>query len=125
MAANPVMVVRNTSRYGDPEDGPKWRTCWMWCPGCDHAKGIPVAGEDGTLPPDGPSWDWDGNLEAPTLNPSILQHKGGSIPDCHSFLRAGQWEFLSDCTHELAGQTVPMVPLPDWLVHERSGGDGG
>lgn len=34
--------------------------------------------------------------------------------NCHSFLRAGQWEFLSDCAHSLAGQTVPMVPLPDF-----------
>lgn len=34
---------------------------------------------------------------------------------CHSFIKNGQWQFLSDCAHELAGQTVPMVPLPDWL----------
>ena len=27
---------------------------------------------------------------------------------CHSFVRAGQIEFLGDCTHEFAGQTVPM-----------------
>lgn len=31
---------------------------------------------------------------------------------CHSFLRAGRWEFLSDSAHHLAGQTVAMVPLP-------------
>jgi len=31
---------------------------------------------------------------------------------CHSFLRAGVWEFLSDSAHHLAGQHVPMVPLP-------------
>lgn len=31
---------------------------------------------------------------------------------CHSFLRAGRWEFLSDSAHALAGQTVDMVPLP-------------
>jgi hypothetical protein len=32
---------------------------------------------------------------------------------CHSFLRAGRWEFLSDSAHHLAGQTVDMVPLPE------------
>lgn len=32
--------------------------------------------------------------------------------DCHSFLRAGRWEFLGDSAHQLAGQTVDMVPLP-------------
>lgn len=27
---------------------------------------------------------------------------------CHSFVRDGQIEFLGDCTHSLAGQTVPL-----------------
>lgn len=36
--------------------------------------------------------------------------------NCHSFLRAGVWDFLSDSAHKLAGQKVPMVPLPDWMV---------
>lgn len=30
---------------------------------------------------------------------------------CHSFVRNGVIEFLSDCTHALKGQ---HVPLPDW-----------
>lgn len=114
---NPVMVVRTTSRYGD-DDGPRWRSCWMWCPGCDHACSIPVAGVDGTLPPDGPHWEWDGNVESPTFSPSILQHESGSIPRCHSFIQGGGWVFLGDCQHQLAGQTVDMVPLPDWLVRD-------
>jgi hypothetical protein len=38
--------------------------------------------------------------------------------NCHSFLRAGRWEFLSDSAHHLAGQTVDMVPLPDWYAKE-------
>lgn len=37
--------------------------------------------------------------------------------NCHSFIRNGHWEFLGDCAHSLAGQTVPMVPVPDWMVH--------
>lgn len=31
--------------------------------------------------------------------------------DCHSFLRAGVWEFLPDSAHHLAGTSHPMVPL--------------
>jgi hypothetical protein len=27
---------------------------------------------------------------------------------CHSFIRNGKIEYLSECTHELAGQTVDM-----------------
>lgn len=81
------------------------------------------------------SWTWDGNEAAPTINPSILMtgtqwkygdvfykpnHKveSGAEIRCHSFVRAGQWQFLSDCTHDLAGQTVPMVPIPDDLFAE-------
>ena len=32
---------------------------------------------------------------------------------CHCFIKAGRIEFLSDCTHKLAGQTVDMVPFED------------
>lgn len=72
-------------------------------------------------------------LAALTLHPSYLvrgvqwaegeqfhkpQHQvpAGAPTVCHSFIRKGQWEFLGDSTHALAGQNVPLVPLPDWLV---------
>lgn len=121
--SNPVMVVRRQMRYANIADAsdettvPAGRGCWVWCPGCDHACCIPVVGEDASLP-QGPVWEWDGNLTAPTFSPSVLQHQGETIPQCHSFIRQGRWEFLGDCTHALAGQTVAMVPLPDWLVRE-------
>lgn len=48
---------------------------------------------------------------------ATTRRPGGPVC-CHSYVKAGRWEFLGDCTHDLAGQTVPMVPLPDWLVRE-------
>jgi hypothetical protein len=75
---------------------------------------------------DRPSWDWDGNLEAPTLSPSILTNGTRSVdhvrnddgtfrfPRCHSFLKAGIFEFLTDSEHPLAGQKVPIPDLPEW-----------
>lgn len=53
--------------------------------------------------------------------PQILGHMKEHAVDpgwgtCHSYLTAGRWRFLGDCAHKLAGQTVDMVPLPDWLV---------
>jgi hypothetical protein len=30
---------------------------------------------------------------------------------CHSFVRDGRIEFLSDCTHAMAGQTVDLPPI--------------
>lgn len=99
----------------------------FWCPGCDMMHGIAV----GEGP--GPRWTWNGDPERPTFSPSVLvqfdcweppvtpknieqwranpwqQTKVSRI--CHSFVRDGQIQFLGDCTHALAGQTVP---LPEW-----------
>ena len=37
------------------------------------------------------SWEWDGNREAPTLSPSILNHgRAGEPARWHGFLRAGK-----------------------------------
>ena len=106
------MVVRDLV-HGE-EETPDGRICWMWCPGCDTAHAPRVVGTAGEYPGHGPHWDWDGNVERPTFSPSYLVL--APAPRCHSFIRAGQWEFLSDCEHALAGQTVAMVPLPDWLI---------
>lgn len=84
---------------------------------------IPVEGEG--------AWGFNGDLDRPTLTPSILEHITLYGPDkelfrkykgppecettkgvCHSFVRDGQIQYLSDCTHDLAGQTVD---LPDWI----------
>lgn len=92
------------------------------CPGCDRGGGgfhlLPIGGDV----PDGRArWEWDGNLDAPTLHPSILTRGAGVNGEagvCHSFLRGGVFEFLSDCTHQFAGQRVPMPPLEDWMVRD-------
>jgi hypothetical protein len=39
----------------------------------------------------------------------VVQKKVPKI--CHSFITDGRIQFLGDCTHRLAGQTVP---IPDW-----------
>lgn len=99
------------------------------CPGCQ----TPYTFQDGTehtpsglhmLPVNSttksPSWTWNGDLEAPTLSPSILSHiqpydeTGKPLGVCHSFLREGVIEYLSDCTHPLSGQFVPLPDLPKW-----------
>jgi hypothetical protein len=125
--ANPVMIVRDVVRAApgvkviddDSPTVPNGRALWMWCPGCDGAHRVAVVGKDGSMPHNEPTWEWDGDLEHPTISPSILCHSSGTLPRCHSFVRHGFWQFLGDCTHELAGQTVEMVPLPDWLAKER------
>lgn len=58
-------------------------------------------------------WTFNGDIHRPTIAPSILvrghrDEVGNFI--CHSFVTDGKIQFLSDCTHELAGQTIE---LPD------------
>lgn len=81
----------------------------MWCPGCKELHQIRPS-----------LWSFDNNWETPTITPSILVQWGpvDNRLRCHSFIKDGKWEFLSDCTHELAGQTVDMVPLPDYMQRE-------
>lgn len=61
-----------------------------------------------------PSWNWNGNLEAPTLSPSILSN---GYCRCHSFLKDGMFQFLNDCDHPLVGQEVPIPDLPEWALN--------
>jgi hypothetical protein len=59
-------------------------------------------------------WTFNGNYERPTFSPSLLatvDFNDGRRRVCHSFIRDGRIEYLSDCTHSLAGQTIE---LPAW-----------
>lgn len=55
-------------------------------------------------------WLWNGDMEKPTLTPSIRTtggHKGEHL--CHSFVTDGKIKFLNDSTHEFAGQIVDLL----------------
>lgn len=55
------------------------------CPcGCGYQAWLPVDQQDHPH-----SWNWDGNRDAPTLTPSILQ--SGLPCKWHGFLTAGEW----------------------------------
>lgn len=94
----------------------QYKAVWVFCPGCKNLHSIIV---ELNADKQKPLWSWDGDLECPTFEPSIKSTWNTPEPQvCHSFLRDGIWDFLSDSTHELAGQKVPMVELPDYLVDE-------
>lgn len=97
-------------------------TTKFWCPGCDDLHMVAD-----------PPWQVTGAGETLTISPSILVYERQKLinedldrpaliapenvttaPRCHSFVRNGHIEFLSDSTHELAGQTVALPPLPEW-----------
>ncbi len=104
-------------------------SCEFRCPGCGQLH-ILAIGEHGQHP----KWNFTGSAESPTLAPSILARgmlcvfddhgewtgewqrdsEGRPIPYvCHSFVRAGHIEFLNDCTHAMAGQTVELPVLAE------------
>ena len=75
-------------------------------------------------------WRWNGDGDAPTFEPSVLVAGTQRLTDdkyeqvmrgervepqplrCHSFVRKGRIQFLPDCTHGLAGQTVDLPGAP-------------
>lgn len=79
------------------------------CPGCGIVHSVNTGARSG------PAWTFNVDLEKPTFSPSILCTYDYGEPRkqqvCHSFVRNGQIQFLTDCTHHLAGQTVP---IPEW-----------
>jgi len=99
------------------------------CPGCNDWHHVKVG--EGPRP----RWKWNGDVVRPTFDPSVLVtcghyvqgHSGdcwctynAAHPEekttfgcyrCHSFVKNGQIQFLDDCSHALAGQTVPLPPI--------------
>ncbi|QNH60766.1 DUF6527 family protein [Hymenobacter sediminicola] len=104
----------------------------FYCPGCKESHRI------NTNPANpGACWTLTGTPEKPTIRASVLVRSGHHVPGgtakdgrcwcdyhrenpgsgaphcsvCHSFVTDGQIQFLADCTHELAGQTVALQPV--------------
>lgn len=103
------------------------RSMMFDCPGCGLLHHVRVEGSGV------PVWTWNGDMERPTFSPSVLvtwdqgdppvtaenyeEYKKNPWPQtkvhkvCHSFVRDGRIQFLGDCTHALAGQTVDLPEI--------------
>jgi hypothetical protein len=103
----------------------------FYCSGCKEYHTIHVGRTEH------PVWNFNGNYEKPTFSPSVLIRSGHYVPGyendcwckyntehpdkpapfkcsrCHSFVTDGKIQYLSDCTHELAGQTVELQNAED------------
>lgn len=123
-----IKVLRpvTPSERGDPANHPDFI---FFCPGCKCAHGVWTTKKNGV----GAVWTFNGNMEKPTFAPSILVSWTSGHPPvtpenmaeyerkpwpqtdkqnvCHSYVKDGAIQFLGDCTHEFAGQTIPMEPF--------------
>lgn len=86
----------------------------FYCAGCESPHSVAVNGHRNG---NGASWEWNGSITQPTFTPSLMVTWLGGKGEhskfvCHSFVREGNIQFLQDCTHALAGQTLD---LPDWF----------
>ena len=107
MSANGVLRIREGNLLA------------FWCEGCKTSHVVSTG------------WIFNGNYERPTFSPSVLVRTGHYIKGhkgpcwcshdpskgypkcsvCHSFVTDGKIQFLSDCTHHLAGQTIDLKPF--------------
>jgi len=85
---------------------------WFWCAPCDtHHRYVTKLGEGET----GPCWQTSGPRDKPTFTPSLLcnrnlteEHRAAGGHRCHLYFTDGTVRYLGDCTHDLAGKTVPF-----------------
>jgi len=101
------------------------------CPGCRNLHVIYVQAPSHA--PRRDTWGFNWRPDAPTFTPSLLMTSSRWEPPvtpenlaawrkapwqqeqkpyiCHSFITDGQIQFLDDCTHNLAGQTVDIPDM--------------
>jgi len=90
---------------GDGNTGPRDGKLYVFhCPGCGYGHPFEITGN-------GNGWTWNGSFDKPTFTPSLLCNKNDPESRCHSYVTDGKIQFLADCWHPLAGQTIE---LPDW-----------
>lgn len=102
-------------------DGGYHHELGFYCPGCGHRHFI--NDKETKIPnlPEGHIWTFNGDFDKPTIRASILTYSYRKNPitgiydieidRCHSFITDGKIEFLSDCMHTLAGQTVELPEI--------------
>lgn len=106
-------------RYTEEDGGYQGQLGFM-CPGCGCRHWINDKETAVSNLPDGHIWYFNGDFDKPTIRASVLTRIYIFNPEtnkwdredkrCHSFITDGMIQFLGDCQHNLAGQTVE---LPD------------
>jgi hypothetical protein len=119
MGTDMSQLIKHTPKLWERStDRGQWFS--VWCEGCQCGHPFRVKS---TLPEksgfDDPNWSFNGNHDSPTFRPSLLNRvRNVEKPDtfesvCHLHVTDGNVEFLNDCSHVMAGKTVPMSNIPE------------
>lgn len=82
---------------------------WIRLPGPFESRFLPVIQKGSRRDHAGPVWTWNGDTEKPTLKPSVLTWN--QQDRCHTWITDGQAQFLGDCSHEFANQTLDLLEI--------------
>jgi len=75
------------------------------CPGCKYEHAFALNTEGG-------HHSFNGDLNNPVVSPSLVHDFSPNHERrCHSYIKDGKIQFLSDCWHELKGQTVELPEI--------------
>lgn len=75
----------------------------FWCPACNEVHAINLDDVSGPF-------RWTVDFEKNTIHPSV---RTLDATNCHSYVKNGQIEFLSDSNHAMRGTTVDLPDFPD------------
>jgi hypothetical protein len=129
------MAKVRITRYGPTENPGGIYGVGFICPGCGQDHTCPTA-EYHAEGYQNDIWGFNGNFDRPTFTPSLLWRSGHFMhsptpqqpycwhnpapgveakPEwcyrCHSFVTDGRIQFLSDCSHALAGQIIELPEI--------------
>jgi hypothetical protein len=83
-----------------------------WCPACNRPHEIHMRGSSQQRRL---RWDWNDNTARPTFWPALLVERGdGAV--CHYQIADGRIQFEEDCTHAMAGKSVPLPIYPSNFI---------
>lgn len=95
------------------------------CPGCGwHSLPVKIGVKTERF------WEWNGDVDKPTISPSVKHFYPGSVykahPNmpafcCHYHIKNGNIEFCNDCTHEHNSKTLPMQQFTEAEIKLHEG----
>lgn len=89
-----------------------------WCEACESLHCFRI---EHPFNANGPTWKFDGNMDAPSFHPSMrlfTGHKNSPNTICHYFVKGGMIDYCNDSPHRLREQKIELLHV-DVVMAER------